>query len=328
MFEEVVHRTKIFKQRINSCLIQDKHISDIKLVLTNMEIVMIATSVNSIKDTVSNSRILKKAYRWKLREFKPKYMIYIESKKYIIKTVENTQELEKVLHLRYEIFYKERINKTCFVNIDFDKFDLISDHLIIIDKENNLIVATYRFISSRFSENYYSETFFNIDNVVKMPGIKLEIGRACVHSKYRTGPVMVLLWKGLSEYMKMVCAKYVFGCSSIQTTNIVEVSLLYKYIKDLHLSSEELRVYPKEQYKLQDLGHYVETYNKFDINAERTQNFIPPLLKGYFKAGSVICGEPAIDKNLGSADFFTVLDVDAISKTHEKKYKKYQVVNG
>lgn len=284
--------------------------------------------LNYIKNTVSNSGILKHAYKWKLREYKPKFPIYIESKRYIIKTVENSEELEKVLHLRYEIFYKERINKTCFISIDFDKFDLISDHLIIIDKETDLIVATYRFISSRFSGTYYSETFFNIDNVKRMPGVKLEIGRACVHAKYRNGPVMVLLWKGLSEYMKEVCAKYVFGCSAIQTTNIVEVSLLYKYIKDMYLSSDNLRVYPKEQYKLQDLSHYIETYNKFDVNTENTKSFIPPLLKGYFKAGSVICGEPAIDKNLGSADFFTVLDVDDISKTHEKKYKRYKVVNG
>jgi len=284
--------------------------------------------LNYIKDTFFNSRIVKHAYKWKLREFKPKFPIFIESKRYIIKTVENSGELEKVLKLRYKIFYKERINKTCFIGIDFDKFDLISDHLIIIDKQTDLIVATYRLICSRFANTYYSETFFQIDNIKEAKGVKLELGRACIHSDHRNGPVMVLLWKGLSEYMKEVSAKYLFGCSAIQTTNIIEVSLLYKYIKDLYLSSDDLRVFPKEPYKLQGLGNYIETYNKFDVSTERIRNFIPPLLKGYFKAGSVICGEPAIDKNLGSADFFTVLDVDAISKTHEKKYKRYQVVNG
>ncbi|MEM7008093.1 MAG: GNAT family N-acyltransferase [Thermodesulfobacteriota bacterium] len=281
-----------------------------------------------LKDTVSNSRIVKRAYRWKLREFKPKEEIYIESKRYIIKTVQDLDELEKVLNLRYRIFYEERINKKRFINIDYDKFDLICDHLIIIDKNIDQIVATYRLISSTFADSYYSETFFHMDSIKNAKGVKLELGRACVHADYRSGPVMVLLWKGLSEYMKKVTAKYLFGCSAIQTTNIVEVSLLYKYIHDLYLSSEDLRVVPKEKYRLNDLESFLQAYDKFDVSTERVETFIPPLLKGYFKAGSVICGEPAIDKNLGSADFFTVLDVDAISKSHEKKYKKYQVVNG
>ncbi len=121
--------------------------------------------------------------------------------------------------------------------------------------------------------------------------------------------------------MKKIEAKYLFGCSSISTTNIVEISLILKYIKELHLSSEEYRVFPKPKYKVKELDYYQEAFDKFNINIDAIADFIPPLLKSYFKAGSVICGEPALDKKFKCADFFTVLDLDSISSSYDKKYK-------
>ena len=282
---------------------------------------MIAKKVNSIKESLSNFKIIKQAYRWKFRQFRPKVSLIIENRRFIIKTVENTLELEKALNLRYEVFYKEALKKSSFVHIDVDKYDLICDHLIIIDKEIDQVIGTYRLISSTFSEKFYSETEFVMDKVKNASGIKLELGRACVDRRYRNGLAIALLWKGVSEYMKKVEAKYLFGCSSISTTNIVEVSLIYKYIKELHLSADNFRVFPKPKYKVKELNYYQEAFDKYNINTKAIADFIPPLLKSYFKAGSVICGEPALDKKFKCADFFTILDIDTLSGAYDKKYK-------
>ena len=195
------------------------------------------------------------------------------------------------------------------------------DHLIIIDKEINSVIGTYRLISSSYSGKFYSETEFYMDRIKNAPGIKLELGRACVDRRYRNGLAIALLWKGVSEYMKEINAKYLFGCSSISTTNIVEISLIYKYIKELHISTENFRVVPKQKYKVKELDYYQKAFDKFNINIDQIANFIPPLLKSYFKAGSVICGEPALDKKFKCADFFTVLEIDTLSKTYDKRYK-------
>lgn len=282
---------------------------------------MITKKVNSIKDSFSQSRIIKQAYRWKFRQFQPKVSILIENRRFIIKTVENTAELEKALNLRYEVFYIENLNKHNLVHLDADKFDLICDHLIIIDKQLDSVIGTYRLISSTFSEKFYSETEFSMNNIKEAKGIKLELGRACVDRRYRKGLAISLLWKGVSEYMKAVNAKYLFGCSSISTTNIVEVSLIYKYIKELHLSSEDFRVFPKQKYEIKELDYYQKVYDKFNINIDQISNFIPPLLKSYFRAGSVVCGAPALDKKFKCADFFTVLDIDSLSNSYDKRYK-------
>ena len=286
---------------------------------------MITEKVVSLKHKVTNTNVLKRAIYWKMREFKPKVRLFVDSRKYIIKTTDNIFELEKALELRYEVFYRETLNKDNLSRIDIDKFDVLSDHLIIIDKKLGEVVGTYRLICSEFSDDFYSETEFSMDSIKAAPGIKIELGRACVHRDYRNGTAIALLWKGLSEYIKSLHAKYLFGCSSVGTTNAIEISLIYKYIKELHLSDEEMRVFPKGKYKLKEIGHHMEAFQKFGIKSESIREFIPPLLKSYLKAGSVICGEPALDKKFKCADFFTVLDLGILADTYEKRYK---VVNG
>ncbi|MFI5322604.1 MAG: GNAT family N-acetyltransferase [Thermodesulfobacteriota bacterium] len=282
---------------------------------------MLTKKVMSLRNTVTSSNVLRRAFRWKLRQFKPKVPLLIESSRFVIKTVENSFELEKALNLRYEVFYRETLNKDNFSRTDIDKFDSICDHLIIIDKKQNTVVGTYRFISSTFSDKFYSESEFAIDQVKNAEGVKLELGRACVHRDYRNGTGIALLWKGLSEYFKTIKAKYLFGCSSIGTTNIVEISLIYKYIKELYLSPENFRVFPNEKHRIKELDYYLSAFDKFGIKTESIEDFIPPLLKSYLKAGSVICGEPAIDNKFKCSDFFTVLDLETLSKSFEKRYK-------
>ena len=96
---------------------------------------MITEKVVSLKHKVTNTNVLKRAIYWKMREFKPKVRLFIDSRKYIIKTVDNIFELEQALELRYEVFYRETLNKDNLSRIDIDKFDILSDHLIIIDKK-------------------------------------------------------------------------------------------------------------------------------------------------------------------------------------------------
>ena len=283
---------------------------------------MLQGGVRSIKNTITKpNELLNRAYIWKLSGFTPKNFISFENKKYIVKTVETALELQKALNLRYEVYYKELINKSTIIKLDIDKYDLISDHIIIVDKYINKVVGTYRVIASTFSDNYYSESEFDITRIKDAQGNKLELGRACVHKDYRNGLTLALLWKGVSLYIESLNIKYLFGCSSVNTTNVLEISLIYKFIKDLHLSGEELRVYPKDKFRLDEITNYLDAFEKFSAKAESIEDFIPPLLKAYLKAGSKICGEPALDKKFKCADFFTVLDTDLMSDKFEKRYK-------
>jgi putative hemolysin len=282
---------------------------------------MLAQKVASIKKSVANFNMLLAAYRWKLRLFKPKIVVFYENQHFIIKSVENAHELEQALNLRYEVFYREVLNKRARLQIDVDGFDFICDHLIIIDKKTENVIGTYRFISSTFSDRFYSETEFDIDNIKMAKGNKLELGRACVHRDFRTGAVINLLWRGVSEYMKKVESKYLFGCSSIHTTNVFEIALVYKYFKTLSYSPDELRVYPNDEYRLKHFDRYLNAIGDTEGKEDKIRNLIPTLLKSYIRMGSKVCGEPALDSKFRCADFFTILDLEQLNLSFVKKYK-------
>lgn len=255
-----------------------------------------------------------------LKNFKPKVKLLIERDRFVIKTAENHDELAKVLRLRYEVFYRELLEKRQTLGMDFDKFDLGCDHLIIIDKKTDAFIGTYRLISSLFTSKFYSETEFNLQNIITLSGIKLELGRACVHRDYRTGSSIALLWRGITEYMKETGTKYMFGCSSIKSTDKLDIAAIYKNLSHNFLASPECQVTPKRKFIIKDFEGLSNCVSK-EIETAASEK-IPPLIKSYLNMGGLICGEPAYDNKFKCADLFTLFNVDSLS---EKVHKKYNI---
>eukprot|EP00831_Metopus_contortus_P025311 TRINITY_DN21848_c0_g1_i3.p1 TRINITY_DN21848_c0_g1~~TRINITY_DN21848_c0_g1_i3.p1 ORF type:complete len:129 (-),score=13.83 TRINITY_DN21848_c0_g1_i3:58-444(-) len=99
--------------------------------------------------------------------------------------------------------------------------------LMIINKSDDALIGTYRLNCTKFSNNFYSATEFNIDAILELPGDKVELGRACVHPDFRNGMTIALLWKGLSEYMSASESRFFFGCSSIKSMDYMFILNVY-----------------------------------------------------------------------------------------------------
>lgn len=152
----------------------------------------------------------------KIHRFEPKISIREERGHFLIKTVSTQEELVAALRLRYQVFHREMIGKTKPTGLDVDRFDFHCDHLIITDTRSNEIIGTYRLNCSKFSDDFYSEQEFHIGALLDHPGIKLELGRSCIHKDYRNGAVISLLWRGIAEYMVLSESNLLFGCASIK----------------------------------------------------------------------------------------------------------------
>lgn len=249
--------------------------------------------------------------------FAPKIRMRIETEKFVIKTVETAEELRTVLGLRYEIFHREFRNSTLPFGLDVDRYDFICDHLIIQNKSNGQLIGTYRLISSTFSDVFYSQEEFHLDQLLKMPGIKLELGRACIDRGYRSGVVIALLWRGLAQYVREVKADYLFGCSSAKTMDPHEVSSIFQYLRDGGYVSGDFGVSPKPDYVMPELSERPGVQS----NPDAAKEWIPSLLSSYLKAGAKVCGQPALDRDFQCTDFFTVLQTDKLTKMFERKYQ-------
>ncbi len=254
------------------------------------------------------------------RLFYRKIPVYFEKGSFIIKTIENRFELKEVLKLRYQVFHKEYRKKKFPFGIDVEALDSIADHLVIIDKESEKIVGTYRLICSEFSNVFYSQSEFAIQGFFELPGVKLELSRACIHKDFRKGVVMNLLWRGLIKYMGEVKAKYLFGCSSIKTMDPMEVALVVNHFRSEGQLLNAIEAHPLPIFEMARLG---VSFDEGAIAVSKpVEDMIPPLLQSYLKAGAKLAPVPALDRDFKCVDFFTVLDIDSLTQIYERRYRQ------
>lgn len=245
--------------------------------------------------------------------YRPSYEIYIETPRYILKTANKSSELLNVFELRYQIFLDKSGQDGGF---DIDQFDSICDHLIIIDKESEQVVGTYRIISSKFSEKFYSQQEFDLDHFINSPGDKLELGRVCIHQEHRNGLVIDLLWKGICRYIDLTKSRYLFGCSSIKTVDPETAKLLFHYLKNENLV--------QDHFGIDSTGQYLMDFSTEDEYTpevlKEAKSYLPSLLRSYFSAGAFVHGRPALDLEFGCIDFLTILDINNISPSYKRRY--------
>lgn len=253
------------------------------------------------------------------RLFFRKVPVYFEKGSYIVKTIESRNELKEVMKLRYQVFHKEYRKKKFPFGLDVESLDPVADHLVIIDKESQKIVGTYRLICSEFSNVFYSQSEFTVQGFFERPGVKLELSRACIHKDYRKGVVMNLLWRGLVKYMNEVKAKYLFGCSSVKTMDPKEVSLVVEYFTKQGAIADSIQARPLPIYEMPRLT--VLTTDSAEALSKSVEEMIPALLQSYLKAGAKVSAIPALDRDFKCVDFFTVLDMESLTQLYERRYR-------
>lgn len=257
-----------------------------------------------------------------IKRFRVKIPMFFENRKYIIKTVNDSDELRRVLDLRHRVFYKELLGRDHPLRTDCDKFDFVADHLMVICKKTGKCVGTYRFISSIYSNKFYSSTEFKINHVHQLVGNKLELGRACIDPGFRgANMVVAMLWKGIVEYARLTHTRYMFGCSSIKTVDMYEIANLQNYFIENNFYSKNITITPKLHMKINHLRSYKSFLTDIEaFDSKLASPMIPPLLRFYLKSGAVICGDPVIDTEFKCTDFFTLFDMEQFSKKSEKKF--------
>lgn len=260
----------------------------------------------------------------RVHQFRPKVEIYSDRGPYILKTVSSSSELIEALKLRYQVFHVEMIGKNKLRGIDVDQYDFLCDHLIIKDKKSQRIVGTYRLNCSLFSQKFYSENEFNLKNIFALPGIKLELGRACIHKDFRKGMVINLLWRGIAEYMSKTNSEILFGCASIKTAQPRQAALLYQHFANEQRFQNHLLCPPTRPFTMPLLDLWIHSLQRPLTESENQEvsELIPPLCRAYLKIGAFLGGEPAYDKDFKCIDFLTILHRENLNKALWRKYQE------
>jgi putative hemolysin len=104
------------------------------------------------------------------------------------------------------------------------------------------------------------------------------------------------------------------GCSSISSQDPTDGIAAYEKLQP-HLVPRELRTYPHSQFRVaavgSDAGQFTVLANE-ELPDSATAGASSRLLRAYLAIGARICGPPAIDREFGTIDFLTLLDLQAL----------------
>jgi putative hemolysin len=221
-------------------------------------------------------------------------------------------EILDAQRLRYRVFAGEMgANLPSRIpGVDQDVYDRYCEHLVVRDTASGEVVGTYRILAPENARHigYYSENEFDLTRLQHLRPRLVEIGRSCVHPDYRSGATITLLWSGLAQYMMENAYDYLMGCASISMADGGHgAASLYNRLAADHLGPQEYRVFPRCPLPLAALQQ--------DRPAE-----VPPLIKGYLRAGAWICGEPAWDPDFNTADLPILMPMAKVSSRYAKHY--------
>jgi putative hemolysin len=244
------------------------------------------------------------------------HLVHLRSKTFAVRLAHTSSEIVEAQRLRYRVFAEElgaRLDART-PGVDQDIFDPYCDHLIVRDEAHDRIVGTYRILAPGQAEKigcYYSETEFDLVRLRHLRARMAEIGRSCIDAEYRTGPVITLLWSGLARYMMQRGYEYLIGCASIgMADGGHNAATLYYQLRE-HMAPLEYHVFPRCRLPLEKLAN--------GGTAE-----LPPLLKGYLRAGAYVCGEPAWDPNFNTADLLLLLPMSAVTNRYARHFIERQ----
>lgn len=275
--------------------------------------------VSMIGTAIQRGRI----YYTQLSSWKSKAELSVQIGSYKLQMAQTREQVLECFKLRYEVFCHEMAGKAKKTGLDYDSFDNFCDHLIIIHEPTQKIVGTYRMNFSETSEGFYTGTEFDIEQWVGGQSSPfIELGRACIQNEHRRGAVISLLWRGIAEYMKMMNAEKLIGCSSVKVTDARSAALIYKYFECKgHLAGEVFQ--PVEKYNMPDLLFWLIVFSKGlnENQMSEAEEKIPSLLKSYLKAGAKVASYPAYDEEFRCIDFVTVLNR---SELDQKLVRKFQ----
>jgi putative hemolysin len=266
--------------------------------------------------------------------------LHAEVGRYSLRLAENAEDREAACRLRFQVFnieLGEGLESSYRTGIDTDRFDQCCEHLLVEDKledhPSRRIVGTYRMQSGATAARnlgYYSEQEFSfVPYELLRTGI-LELGRACIDREHRTPEVLTLLWRGIAQYATDMGLRYLIGCSSINSQDPAEGWQMYRQLEHYRVSPE-FETVPTAAYAcpIEQEGAHAQSspcqsnqsMPQSPLSVQATSPCkVPKLLRTYLAIGARLAGPPAWDREFGTIDFLTLLDLKLLSSSARNRF--------
>lgn len=255
-------------------------------------------------------------------------IIPVEAGNLTVRLAESPEEISAAQSLRYRVFYEEMdaipTAEMKILRSDFDVFDGICDHLLVICKDRTdlhcSVVGTYRILRSSVaaqSQGFYSANEFDLGPLLEVQGEIMELGRSCVDSDHRNRPTMQLLWQAIAAYVHHYQIEVLFGCASLPGTEPDEMRLPLSYLYHHHLAPKEIRPRAVEERYINLNG-----LPKNNIDLRTAWKALPPLIRGYLRLGGFVGDGAVVDLQFNTTDVSIIVKTKLITEKYFRHYER------
>ena len=182
--------------------------------------------------------------------------------------------------------------------LDVDEWDELCDHVLVRDGSTGAVVATCRLLAparaATLGRGHGDDAFDLTGHAAFRPDL-VEAGRACLHPGHGSGAVVAALWSGVAGAVQQGGHRFLGGRVSIPLADGGATAAgAWDVVRARHLAPAALRVVPRVPFDV-------------DAAARPARPALPPLLRASLRIGAHVCGPPAHDAALGSADLYVLL---------------------
>jgi putative hemolysin len=216
---------------------------------------------------------------------------------------ESTDDVRAAQALRFAVFNLELgqgLDASHASGLDADVFDTVCDHLLAERADSGETVGTYRLQTGAQAAahlGYYCAQEFDLAPFEPFRDEIVELGRACIHRDHRNRGVLGLLWEAVARQTRARRGRWLIGCSSLTSQDPAVGAAAFEVLARRHLAPAEFRTRPWPVLAC-PLDRVAPVAPK-----------IPGLLAAYLALGAKICAPPVLDREFGTIDFLTVLDL-------------------
>jgi putative hemolysin len=251
--------------------------------------------------------------------------IRAEVGRYRLRMAQGADDREAACRLRFKVFnieLGEGLETSYATGIDSDHFDVFCEHLLVEETPTGRVVGTYRMQSGTtagMNLGYYSAQEFEFAPYEPLRRDILELGRASIDREHRTPEVLTLLWRGIAQYANEMGLRYLVGCSSLTSRDPAEGWQMYRELERYRVSPE-FETLPTKAYACPSEQPVADAQPATAGEDCMVSKKVPKLLKTYLTIGARICAPPAWDREFGTIDFLTLLDLKMLSSAARNRF--------
>ena len=247
-----------------------------------------------------------------------------------VRLADGPEEVRRAQRLRYRVFFEQRgvpASPTAKRHRrDLCSFDAICDHLVVIDHAavdhrfgggpRPKIVGTYRLLRQDVAKRhsgFYSAGEFDIPPLLARHPDKrfLELGRSCVLPRYRSKRTIELLWRGIWAYVQQHRIDVLIGCASFEGKDpdalVLPLSALHHHAR----APSCWQAGPLPGRMASSPLVPVES-----LDRRHAMALLPPLIKGYVRAGARFADGVVVDHRFATTDVFAVMPMAELERRY------------